>query len=271
MESYLFRQLLDSRFLKSTFGGTFFQPSAEILHRISLALMNMGGGNNVHKSGETWVIDFLCSTRFGNRKVTIFDCGANKGEYAFEVIKRLEDSCELYCFEPGQQAYFSLNERFASRDNVHIYNIGLGDREETLTLFSDGDEMSEIASLHQLRLDHRGIQISPKEQVSVSTIDLFCEGQKIDTIDLLKLDVEGSELMVLKGAQRLLGANRIGAIQFEFGSCNIASRTFFQDFFYLLNPRFQIYRILGNGLVPIENYQETYEVFITTNYLAISR
>ena len=253
------------------FGGSFLQPSAELLHRISLGCMNIGGGNRVQNSGERWVLDYICKANFRNQPVIVFDVGANVGDYAEEVNMRLKNGTEIYCFEPGQQAFFSLNERFGSKNNVHVYNIGLGDKEETLTLFSEKDGASLRASLYDLRLDHLGLKMSHVEKVQVSTIDLFCESHGINEIDFLKLDVEGHELKVLTGAQRMLNSRQIHAIQFEFGPCNIDSRVFFRDFFYMLNSGYRIYRVLGNGLSPIDSYKETYEVFITTNYLAISR
>ena len=88
---------------------------------------------------------------------------------------------------------------------------------------------------------------------------------------MLKLDVEGHELKVLNGAHSLINSNSIDFIQFEFGGCNIDSRTYFQDFFYLLNPYYEIYRLVKDGIVLIEHYEERHEVFVTTNYLAISR
>ena len=271
LDSYYLNLLLDSRFFKRMFGSSFLQPSAEILYRISLGCMNVGGGNRVHNSGERWVLDYLCSTKFTNIPVIIFDVGANIGDYTDEVFRRLENRAEIYCFEPGQQAFLSLNEKFGGINNIHLCNIGLGDAEETLTLFSESDGVSLRASLYDLCLDHLGFKMSHVEKVPVSTIDLFCENHGINQIDFLKLDVEGHELKVLKGAQKLLDSKRIRAIQFEFGPCNIDSRSFFRDFFYLLNPSYRIYRVLGNGLAPIESYKETYEIFVTTNYLAISR
>ncbi len=66
----------------------------------------------------------------------------------------------------------------------------------------------------------------------------------------------------------MLGSGAVDFIQFEFGGCNIDSRTYFQDFYYLLNDRYKISRILKDGLYPISRYKEMYEAFTTTNYLA---
>jgi hypothetical protein len=109
------------------------------------------------------------------------------------------------------------------------------------------------------------------EEITLKKLDDFCDDKGIEYISLLKLDVEGHEFRVLKGAENLVSSSSIDLIQFEFGGCNIDSRTYFQDFFYLLNPCYKIYRILKDGIIAIEDYKETCEVFTTTNYLAISR
>ena len=75
----------------------------------------------------------------------------------------------------------------------------------------------------------------------------------------------------MNGAKQMINDKRIDAIQFEFGGCNIDSRTFFQDFFYLLKDHYKIYRVLKDGLLEMPIYKETYEIFITINYLAIKK
>jgi hypothetical protein len=103
------------------------------------------------------------------------------------------------------------------------------------------------------------------------TLDEYCREKNISRIDFLKLDVEGHELKALAGAKEMLSAGKIDRIQFEFGGCDIDSRSFFQDFFYLLQNRYDIFRILKNGLRPIKKYEETEEIFLTTNFLAVKR
>ena len=109
----------------------------------------------------------------------------------------------------------------------------------------------------------------PSETISLDTLDNYCRNNQIGHIDLLKLDVEGHELAVLRGAKKILEDAGIDLLQFEFGGCNIDSRTYFRDFYTLLSPKFRICRVLTNGLWPIEAYSESLETFTTTNYLAV--
>jgi hypothetical protein len=92
----------------------------------------------------------------------------------------------------------------------------------------------------------------------------------IEHIDLLKLDVEGHELEVLKGAQQLFASGRVATVSFEFGGCNIDSRTYLRDFFEFFSARhMQLARVSTFGhLQPIANYDESLEQFRTTCYFA---
>ena len=82
------------------------------------------------------------------------------------------------------------------------------------------------------------------------------------------MDIEGHELSALKGAKEMLEGKKIRFIQFEFGGTNVDSRTYFQDFWYLLSKNYTIYRIVKDGLHLIPKYKETQEIFTTINYLA---
>jgi hypothetical protein len=105
------------------------------------------------------------------------------------------------------------------------------------------------------------------ENVEVTTLDLFCESVAISPI-AIKIDVEGHELDVLAGATNVLAGVKV--IQFEFGGTDIDTRTFFQDFFYLLVPLgFRLWRHSPRGLIPVTEYSERLEIFFYTNYFAI--
>ncbi len=66
----------------------------------------------------------------------------------------------------------------------------------------------------------------------------------------------------------MIEEKKIRFIQFEFGPCNIDSRTYFRDFYDLLNENYSLYRIAANGLRAITRYTTDCEVFATSNFLA---
>jgi Methyltransferase FkbM domain len=103
-------------------------------------------------------------------------------------------------------------------------------------------------------------------------VDNYSQYNNIDRIDLLKIDTEGHEMDVLTGSQRMFQSNSIQMVSFEFGGCAIDARKYFQDYYYFFKSiNFSLYRITSSGyLYPIPNYQEIYEQFRTTNFLAIN-
>jgi hypothetical protein len=107
--------------------------------------------------------------------------------------------------------------------------------------------------------------------VDVIDLDTFSRDHDISIIHLLKIDTEGHELEVLKGAANMLRENRIRAIQFEFNEMNVVSRVFFKDFCDLL-PNYKFYRMLSHGLGPLDPYSPLWcELFAFQNIVALPR
>ena len=248
------------------------QPLWGFMLDVVLYGMNIGPASLPHDSGETYLLEKL--KRILRKKkdsvITVFDVGANVGDYALEAFSFLGASARIFCFEPSNATCEMLRENTQSIGTIVVYPHGFSDKEQEIELFSD-KQGSGLASLYNRRLDHLGAHLLNREMVRLSTIDRFCRENNIMSINLLKVDVEGHEFKVFAGAAEMLDANAIDMIQFEFGGCNIDSRTFFQDFYYLLNPKYRLYRLAVDGLVPIDIYNEKYEQFRTTNFVAIHR
>ena len=88
-------------------------------------------------------------------------------------------------------------------------------------------------------------------------------------IDLVKIDIEGHELLCLEGFGMAL--DRVKVIQFEFGACNIDSRTYFKDFWNFLSARsFLLYRITPHGVKRLKRYYEQEESFLHANLLGVN-
>lgn len=251
--------------LSRMIGKKRYQRFFEKLYRVSVEGMNYGLGDNIYRDGEIGAIQYVAS-RLEGGKAVVFDVGANKGSYTKE-LSRFFPNADIYCFEPSQATHAILESNVGNLPGVHCCNFGFGKETSEVELYSDA-EGSGIASVYDRRLSHFGIALEAKEKISIRRIDEFCGSEGIVNIDFLKLDIEGHELAALEGAGDMLQQKRIRFIQFEFGGCNIDSRTYFQDFWYLLSPNYNINRIVSDGLYPIQRYSETLEIFRTINFLA---
>ena len=201
----------------------------------------------------------------GIQNPIVIDIGANVGNYS-RAILRLAPTAQIYAFEPSAAARGELERLFVNDSRVSISAFALSSEKGSRILWSDFAG-SGLTSLSQRRLDHFGIDFSHEEQVQVTTLDAWNVDHQLEP-DLIKIDVEGHELDVLKGAGAILEFAKV--VQFEFGGCNIDSRTFFQDFWYFFQSiGFRIFRITPSGATEVTSYNEDDEYFRTTNYLAV--
>ncbi len=250
-------------------GNLAYQRAFERLYELSLNGMNFGRGDEIEYSGELEVMRYVFSRlKRANKRVLIFDVGANVGKYTMALLSAAQvENIVVYAFEPSQETYKRLRENVRELHDVYTFNLGLSDANTTRKLYTDMT-LSGLASVYHRKLESRSIVMNKVENVSLQTLDDFCREHGVGEVDFLKLDVEGHELSVLKGAEEMISRGKIHFIQFEFGGCNIDSRTYFKDFFDLLSVKYTLGRIVRDGICPIRQYRESYEVFTTVNYLA---
>ena len=197
------------------------------------------------------------------------DCGGNVGNYSNEIIKSF-DNPEIHIFEPSSKNITILKKRFGNNNRIKVNGAGLSNKTSESTLFSN-ESGSRLGSLTKRKLEHFGIDFNIEENIKlVQFKDYWNENINAEFIDLFKIDVEGHEMDVLNGIGS--GISKIKLIQFEFGGCNIDTRSFFQDFWYFFNEHnFKIFRISPLGLIEIKKYKEIYEHFTTTNFLCLNK
>ena len=259
------------RLTSSTQAQALLEGSVVFAHQ----LMGIGSGSSPCWSGENTLRRVLERQRaISGKPVCIFDVGSNTGQFIASVLMPLENAgiaTEIHAFEPSPVAFKTLQDTFGGRLNVYLNNFGLSDETRKVELFSDRPG-SGLASLSRRRLDHFGIEFEAAETVQLRVLDDYCRERNVQHIDLLKLDVEGHELDVLRGAKRLFQEKRISIASFEFGGCNIDSRTFVQDFWYFFrqNGGGRLHRLSPSGsLVPIPEYREDLEQFRNTIFVVL--
>jgi len=200
-----------------------------------------------------------------SKSLIVLDIGANIGNYTQALIDQ-RPNAQIFAFEPSKTGRALLEMRFKNYKGISSVPLALSHEEGIQKLWTPSPG-SGLASLSKRNLSHLNIDFDNFEEVEVTTLDKWNETWNLSP-DLIKLDVEGHELSVLNGAVKTLESTRV--VQFEFGGCNIDTKTYFQDFWHFFIDRgFRIYRIAQIGPVEIVTYSESEECFLTTNFLAV--
>ncbi len=231
------------------------------MHGVALAGMNFGNDDQA-TNGELWLLDRLATNL---TSPVIFDVGANVGRYSEAVLERIAGA-RLYAFEPSATAFPKLQAGLGQRARTFRYALGAENSEEPLYADRPG---SEMGSLIRRDLHRHGLAVAEQETVVVRRLDSLCDELDVERIDLLKIDAEGAELDVLRGAGDMLGS-RIGIIEFEFVGTAIDAHHALRDFVDLLEPAYCIHRLLPGALWPLD-YTERSEIFEYANYIALQK
>lgn len=223
-------------------------------------------------SGESYFINNLLPKLIDDDvNVTMFDVGANIGNYS-KILRSVYSKANIHAFEPNPHTYIKLKENL-SGSTIHTVNYGLGEIEELsyIYTYSNNHESQHASIFKEVITDLHFAKDLMKIPIEIKTIDGYCLEKNINKIDFLKIDTEGYELNVLKGAKRMLLENRIGIIQFEFNEMNIISRVFLKDFYDLLGETYDFYRLDSKKLIPLNEYKPSNEIFLFQNIICLKK
>jgi len=185
---------------------------------LTMALKAKGFNNyssNLERSGELALIKRVVKLGIDE----MFDVGANIGQYSNIFLK--SSNARVFAFEPMQESFKSLLS-IQLQDNRFVpFNFALGAYQYESDIFF-GSETDQLATISPevLQLVYVGRKNTKSRRVNVRTLDqVFLEIQnqyKVTKIDCIKIDAEGFELDVLKGASRVLTELRPKAIILEW-------------------------------------------------------
>lgn len=190
----------------------------------------------------------------------IFDVGANVGQ-TLQQFKNIWPKAEIHCFEPIPQFYDQLFENSKMYDNVSCYNHGFSDVNNENVKFYYHEVQPMLSGIYKLNANSKdSVAINEPDLAGVSKdeflknsnqeisvkmhkLDTFTGYWGIENIDILKLDTQGSESKILKGAKKTLESTSIVLTELNFYDLYSKSLSFYDIEKYLKPAGFKLYDI----------------------------
>ena len=135
---------------------------------------------------------------------TIIDIGSNKGQFIM-LIEQLFPDKIVYSFEPLQE-FLEIQKRFFNyKKNIYYYNFALGSSSSVKEFYlTKRMDSSSFFKINPIANKNENFQIKEKRDIIIKTLDEVMFNKKLIKPLLLKIDVQGYELEVLKGSEKLL-------------------------------------------------------------------
>lgn len=182
----------------------------------------------------------------------IFDIGANRGQ-SIAKYRALFPSATIHSFEPVPEFFQACQVEFRKLSGVVLNNCAMGDQngEISITETAAGQSTSVLTGTGNIRFYFSEGDFTPTRtyKVPCRTVDKYCAEKGITSIDILKIDTEGFELSVLRGAKSMLEGGRISQIY-----CEVNFASFWTDCTlyhhvanYLESFGFELFAIYGLG------------------------
>ena len=149
-------------------------------------------------TGEYEPLETIILKFFGSKSQTIIDVGANIGYYAVELSATLSPSATIHAFEPVPASFKQLENNVVlnSLSNFVFCNqLAISVSDGTMLLYIPRISGSSASSAKNLHPE----EAVEKIQVPMTKLDNYIHSQNLKSFDLLKIDVEGAELMVIEG------------------------------------------------------------------------
>ena len=201
-------------FLEFFFARKFLLSFNTILLKLIIRFLGYNNHKDFYSSGEIY---FLRKISKEKPKICL-DIGANVGKYSSYLLQN--SSAKIIAFEPMPKTFNELSKiRKNYSDRFFVYNIGLGHKKTMKNIYYDKNNLQwanfnpEVNKIDYLKNNKRKIRCS------LNTLDNFVKKNKKifnSRIDLIKIDTEGFELEVLKGAKKTIKKLKPKYIQIEY-------------------------------------------------------
>ena len=183
-----------------------------------------------YPKGRNHIYDILIEEK-RNTDFIVFDVGANIGQSALYYNKILKNP-KIYSFEPVKSTFRELLSNAKEHHDIVPFQLALGSKEEKVEILLNDQSLNN--SLIKEVYSKNGLE--KKEIIDVKTADKFFDNLNLNKIDILKIDTEGYDLEVLKGAKSLFEHKKIKYVFCEVGFNDEKDKVNFSDINSFLKP-----------------------------------
>lgn len=226
---------------------------------------------DMYSNGENKVLQSI--SLLSTTDSVFIDVGANVGDWS-AALARSGVKGRIVAVDPLSSNLTLVREKLS---NLHVSNFdlcecALSDTVGKVKFFTNKDRSF---SGHDSMFDMQSIGYAESAEcieVECETLDNLTKRLNIPEVLFLKIDVEGNELSVLKGAKSLLAHESIEFIQIEFGHASRAARVYLHDIVDFVNQyKYEIFVIKPKGLLPLDFTPFTENRYSYINFLIVSK
>lgn len=194
----------------------------------------------------------------------VFDVGCHFGEWTSSLLAQPGNSTLVHAFEPSASSAARARAALGEAAVIHQVAMSSTKGRSALQIVHEGAGSNSLVPFTDKARMSGGVEV-----VELNTVDDFAAAQGIDEITLLKIDAEGHDLEVMRGASEHLRRNRIHLVQFEYNLRWIDARLFLLDAFELLTGHgYRLGKVTPRGIETYERWHPELESFREANYLA---
>ena len=221
---------------------------------------HLGESANPYLNGEAWLAGLVAP-----HASAFVDVGANKGAWTSLFLEKSSTSVKGLLFDPSASAVDALHRRFGFHEGIEIIPAAVGDASGCMELFEEPD-CGEGSTL----VADASPSGAERKTVNVVKLDDEMEKRGMTCVDYIKVDAEGYDLHVLRGCTRILEEQRVGVIQFEYGSSWAQAGSTLSSAFRLLNSSgYEVFLLQLNKLT-VFDYSRYGEFYSYSNFVGIS-
>jgi FkbM family methyltransferase len=260
-------QTLINTFLKFYAGNKHnkeLDPITDFLLANSLSARGYNNYKTEEESGESFFIKEILSRR--DPKLCL-DIGANVGNYSLSLLRATNS--KVISFEPLPVAFNELAQK--TRDysaRLVLENRGVGSVKDNLTIHYN-TKASAHASFTEEVSKVSYVSNDQKIVVPVISLDAYCEENKIESIDFVKIDVEGFESEVFEGAKRVFKDIRPKFIQIEFNWHQLFRNKTLNYFAEQLLD-YEVYQLIPNGWIKRDPRDPLSNLYYYSNFVFVA-